>query len=280
MPAGSDFSTRRPGWPRRGFRSIPGVFGLAVLSIVQSAPVSPPAATVVYRGEPMTVPRAEDLEVIRAEGFTSVSWPFTSLPNVAALTRLAHDAGLLVNLNADAPVVTPEARPQGEDTVTLPVTTIPADMLPPLAWRAIGHGTRVVAFDPGLRGQSSIIDRQTARPGWLATASSLARQLQINRALFAGSVRGPSPVIDPPRPASLDVGLLDGGRSWILIATNTARDRVRATAHLHGGVPYGLWLNLIDGSTMAMLSQTGGPQWALDLEGWGVRVYVIDKTLR
>jgi len=280
MPGGSDFSTRRRGRWRGGFLSIPGVFGLAVLSIAQSAPVSPLTASVVYRGEPMTVPRAEDLAVIRAEGFTSVSWPFTNLPSVAALTRIAHDAGLLVNLNADAPVLTPDSPMRGEDTVTLPVTAIPAEMITPLAWRAIGHGTRVVAFDPGLRGQSSLIDRQTTRPGWLATASSLARQLQINRALFADSVRGPSPVIDPPRAASIDVSLLDAGRSWILIATNTSRDRLRATIHLHGGVPYGLWLNLVDGSTMAMLSQPGGPQWMLDLEGWGVRIYVIDKTLK
>ena len=61
---------------------------------------------------------------------------------------------------------------------------------------------------------------------------------------------------------------------------DTSPDRLHAVAHFPTDIPYGPWLNLLSGSTMAMLSQPDGPKWSLDLEGWGVRVYVIDKTLK
>ena len=74
--------------------------------------------------------------------------------------------------------------------------------------------------------------------------------------------------------------LLEAPKSWVLVATNGSKDRVRPVVHLPSGIPYALWLNLLDASSMAMLEQPRGPQWTTDLELYAVRIYVIDKTLK
>jgi hypothetical protein len=98
--------------------------------------------------------------------------------------------------------------------------------------------------------------------------------------LFAHVRPGPEVQIDPALSRSVDASLLDAGRSWVLIATNTSATRVRGEAHLPAAIPYAMWLNLLDGSTMAMLEARTGPRWAFDLEPWGVRICVIDKILK
>lgn len=253
---------------------------MVLLSLGQAAMTPSPIVSVIYRGQPVTEPRADDLAAIRAEGFTAITWPFTSLQGVTAVSRLAHDAGLSVILIPGSPSLTPESARRGDQRVEVKAGAMPAAELPPAIWRSIAHGTRTISFDPGISAGASLVDSQGKRPAWLPAATSIARQLEINGALFAACKPGPPLSLDSPRQAPLDVVLLDAGRSWVIVATNTSRDRLHAVVHFPTGVPYGLWLNLLSGSTMAMLNQADGPKWIFDLEGWGVRVYVIDKTLK
>jgi hypothetical protein len=64
----------------------------------------------------------------------------------------------------------------------------------------------------------------------------------------------------------------------VLFATNATRGRVKAIARLPSIVPAALWVNLLDGSQMSMLSQPIGPRWDMDLEAGAARVYVISKV--
>jgi hypothetical protein len=272
----SDVSPQGP----RTRTGLAGILGVALLSLAQLPAASAPTVAVIYRGQPVTEPRPGDLALIHAEGFTSVTWPFTSLAGMATVSRLAHDAGLSVIMRTGSPALTAEVALRGEESVDVNGDATPAAALGPMIWRSIAHGTRTISFDPGISAGGSLVDGQGRRPAWLPTATFIARQLQINGALFAVCKPGPAVSVDPPRPASFDVVLLDAGRSWVIVATNTSPDRLHAVAHFPTDILYGPWLNLLSGSTMAMLSQPDGPKWSLDLEGWGVRVYVIDKTLK
>jgi hypothetical protein len=66
----------------------------------------------------------------------------------------------------------------------------------------------------------------------------------------------------------------------VVISTNLSAWAAHAVARLPAGVPYALWLNLLDASTMAMLSDPKGPRWTFDLAPWAAKVYVIDKDLK
>ena len=255
---------------------------LVLLSMPQSsvAPGSPPIVSICYRGQPAGVPRAGDLALIHAQGFSAVTWPAANVANIATLGHLAHEAELTVIVPADSTSLTADSALRGDESVEVPVRKIPAASVAPLLWRALGHGTRVISLDAGLTEGTGLVDRQGRTPNWVAAAANVARQLRINGVLFGLWRPGPAVTIDPSKPPSLDVVLVDGEKSWVVIATNMSRHPAQAVVHLPASVPYALWLNLLTGSTMAMLSQPTGPQWNLQLEGWGVRIYVIDKRLK
>src|SRR5713101_3404707 len=120
-----------------------------LLSILQS-PValgSPPIVSICYRGQPASVPRADDLAVIRAQGFSAVTWPAANLANIGTLARLAHQADLTVIMPADSTSLTADSALRGDESVEVPVQKIPAASVAPLLWRALGHGTRVISLD-------------------------------------------------------------------------------------------------------------------------------------
>jgi hypothetical protein len=228
-----------------------------------------PRLSLLYRGVPEGVPRRADLDAARALGFSAVTWPMASGPGADELIRLADAAGLKVVLRE---------RSLSPEMVDIAASGVRPEALWPLTWRALAHGARIVSIDAGQAARS--IDQLAARPpGWAPAISAVGRQLRANGGLFAQSRPGPPVVVDRP-PAGIDVVLLDAGRSWVVAATSTAARSTRVVAHLPPGVPYAMWVNLIDGSTMAMLDEARGPRWAFDLDAFGVRMYVIDKTLK
>ena len=239
-----------------------------------------PVVSLWYRGQPAGVPRAEDLDEIRAAGFSGVTWPIESAPGVGALTRLAEAAGLAVVVRPGSAKLTAASALKGSDLVDVDVTMTPTATVTPIVWRAIAHGARAIAFDPGRAAGTGLVDRKGRPLLWAAAGADIARQLRINGGLIAQCRPGPAVTIDQPVPEALDVVLLDAGKSWVLMATNTSRSRARAVVHLPARVPYALWLNLLNGSALAMLHLPAGPTWNLDIEAWGVRVEVIDKVLR
>jgi hypothetical protein len=178
-----------------------------------------------------------------------------------------------------APITFAAARARHE-LVRIRTDQAPAAAIAPLAWRAIAHGARVVSFDAGGREGAGLVNAAGRRPLWLPAAVNVARQLRANGALFAQCRPGPAVVVDSPAPAAFDLVLLEARKSWVFVATNGGAARAHVVAHLPAAVPYALWLNLLDASTMAMLQQARGPQWVANLEPYGVRVYVIDKTLK
>jgi hypothetical protein len=265
--------TRRAAW----------AFALGLLLTAGSRTASPAdserLASLWYRGRPAGVPRAEDLGDIRAAGFTAVTWP-AATAGVDELQKLAKAAGLDVVLRPSNAPATFASALTPHEFVDVRVGQDPGGTIAPLAWRAIAHGARVISFDPGRREGTGLSDERHHHPPWVSAAGEVARQLRANGALFAQCRRGPAVVVDRPAPVGLDVTLLEARKSWVLVATNGSGDRVRATAHLPVGIPYALWLNLLDASTMAMLEQPRGPQWTANLEPHGVRIYVIDKALK
>ncbi len=238
-----------------------------------------PLASLWYRGRPAGVPRAEDLADVRAAGFTSVTWP-AATAGLDTLQKLANAAGVDVFVRPSTTPATFVSALTPHEFVDLRVGQDPDGTIAPLAWRAIAHGARVIAFDPGNDEGTGLFDQSRHRPSWVPAAAEVARQLRANGALFAHCRPGPAAVVDHPSTEGLDVTLLEVPKSWVLVATNGSSTRATATVHLAAGVPYALWLNLLDASTMAMLERPGGPQWTADLEPYGVRVYVIDKILK
>ena len=66
----------------------------------------------------------------------------------------------------------------------------------------------------------------------------------------------------------------------MLIATNLDRAPQRVVTRLPAEVPSALWVSLMDGDAMSMLSLPGGPRWTVDLAAGEARAYVIDKVRR
>jgi hypothetical protein len=229
-----------------------------------------PRLSLWYRGMPEGVARATDLDAARAMGFSAVTWPFASGANTDDLIRLAGAKGLKVILRAPASV--------SPEIADLDAARLQPDAILPMAWRALAHGARIISIDPGAAGGS--IEQLAARqPRWAPAIIAIGQQFGANGPLFAQCRPGPSVVVDRP-PAGTDVMLLDAGRSWVVAATNASERAARVVAHLPPAVPYAMWVNLLDGSTMAMLDEPAGPRWAFDLDPWGVKIYVIDKTLK
>ena len=236
-------------------------------------------ASLWYRGMPAGEPRQVDLDAISAAGFTAVTWPTLYVSRALDLRRMAERAGLEVVIRTDAVPVTPESALAGEPYVDILIPRTPARLYPSLLWRSIAHGTRIVSFDPGVKEGSGLNDSAGKTSAWVPAVSALAHQLAVNAVMVDTFTKGPAVKVDPVA-AGLDVVLVDAVRSWVIIATSTA-DAGTPPADTHAflpkGVPPAEWLNLFDGTTIAMLRQATGPRWHVVLGPGDVRVYAIGK---
>jgi len=255
--------------------ALPLISLLPVASTVQSAP----RLSLWYRGQPPGIARAADMTGIRAAGFTAITWPAGQTGGVAEAARLASDAGLEFILRAAPVPLTPDGARHPDVSVDIVAARAAPSVIAPLVWRAIAHGARDVSFDPGPAGERSFTGHGPP-PAWSPAVGEISRHIRINGKLLTDATPAPDqPRMDPPMSAAVDIMLLSAGRTWLLVATNTG-GRARVTAHLPAMVPYAIWLNLLSGDTLAMLSEPAGPRWSFDVEAGGTRIYVIDKALR
>jgi hypothetical protein len=239
-----------------------------------------PSVGVWYRGQPPGVPQRDDLAVMKALDFSSVTWASANTEHLDELQRLAKASGLVV-VTRDRPVpVTPSSALAPGEYVDVQVAALPPAAIAPLVWRAVAHGGRIISFDSGHSAGSGLGNVNGEAPPWLQPAKGLSRQISFNTALIAALRPGPAVTIDAPKPRDLDVVLLEVERSWLIVATSTSDAPLRATVRLPASVPYALWVSMIDGSNMSMLNDAGGPIWTIDFPAFGVGVYVIDKKLK
>jgi hypothetical protein len=189
--------------------------------------------------------------------------------------------GLQVVVRAEPrALLTAETALAPDEIVDVAATDAASPTIAALVWRAIAHGARAVAFDPGRVRGGGVTMAGGGAPDWVAPVRSLAQQLQFNGTLVASLARGPAVRIVAPVPAGLDVMLLQDAQSWILIATHTGAAEARVVVHLPPQVPAALWSNLLEGGGMSMLVRPEGPQWTLTVPAGAAKVYVIDKHLR
>jgi hypothetical protein len=232
-----------------------------------------PVVAVWYRGTPAGTPRLDDLAAIRAAGFGAITWPSVDARTVADVSRLAEAVGLTVVIQPDGRAV-----PSLEGRITVDLTRVRPAEIPAIAWRAVARGARIVSFDPG-PGEGSGLDRRDGRRhDWVAPAVAIARQLAANAELLGQLRHAATPAYLSSRPSSLDVELFEGVRAWVIIATNTGRARARAQVALPRGVPYAIWVSLVDASTIAMLDRPDGARWTFEIGSGAAVVYVIDKV--
>ena len=239
-----------------------------------------PRASLWYRGLPPGVPRQEDLHAIQAAGFTAVTWPNEFARRTPELRTMAERAGLELVIRAESIPMTSQTASVGNTYADLLVSGTETRLFPALMWRAIAHGSRVISFDPGVKEGTGLVDAAGKPPAWLGAATAVARQLSQHAVMVDTFSQGPPVKVDPPV-ANLDIKLIDAVRSWVIIATNTASAGTPPAdtfVFLPKGVPPAEWLNLFDGSTIAMLRQTTGPRWHIVLGPGDVRVYAIGKV--
>lgn len=242
-----------------------------------AAAAAEPVVSVWYRGTPVGVPRADDLAVIRARGFTGVIWPAAQSARIAELQRMAAAVGLTVSIQGPPVHLTAASAGKPPERVDIVTTRLGTAEIPALVWRAVARGARAIAFDPGPVSGSGLSDT-TGRPlPWVAPAAALARQLTFNARLFAGVTAGPAVTLQPPSAPGVDVVLLEAPRAWVLVSTNTSAARVTAVADLPASVAPALWTSLLDGSNMSMLSRPVGPRWTFELGAGEAAVWTIEK---
>jgi hypothetical protein len=239
--------------------------------------VAPPPVAVWYRGVPAGVPRQNDLAAIRALGFSAIAWPADFGAALSDVTRMAAVADLQVEVRASPHALTAEGAFAPPMSIDVSVAPAAVPTFTALTWRAVAHGARRVAFDAGSPTGAGLDDANAA---WVRPAASLARQLASNTTLFAALRDMPPLVVESPPNSRLDVVLRQTDRAWVLIATNLGPAPQRVVARLPAEVPSALWVSLMDGDAMSMLSLPGGPRWTVDLAAGEARAYVIDKVRR
>ena len=258
-----------------------------VLMLVATSPVAAaePVISVWYRGLPAGTPRLGDLGVLRALGFNAVTWP-RKFGKAEELQRFAETAGLKLII-ADGPVfATPESALRPGERVDINVAAGSAAMLQALAWRAMAHGVRSISFDAGEPTGAGLDQKNGELKPWAREAIAVVRQMTGNSRLVDVLKPGPGVLVSPAADSkdsmshALDVVLLDGVRSWVIVATNTSASAMRATVRLPSGAPYAMWISWIDGATLAMTDEPPGPRWNLELAPGAAKVYLIDKTIK
>jgi hypothetical protein len=251
-----------------------------------AAPPSPsvqPIVSVWYRGTPAGTPVAGELAVIRALGFGGIVWPGPDSGRAAgsypeqSIEALTEAVGLKLIRATTPQAATPQSVLAPGARVDLMATDPNPAMLTALAWRAVAHGARVLAFDGQTPHGAGLENPDRSLTPWARAAMDVARQFSANDKFIAALAPGPGLIITPDLAPALDVAMLDTGRSWVLIATNTSGAPVSATVRLPDGTPYAIWLDLLDGSTLAMNGAAAGPRWDLKLAPRSARVYMIEK---
>jgi len=253
---------------------------IAVLMPV-SASAAEPVVSVWYRGNPAGTPRQSDLGAIRALGFTGVTWPRASAAGVDELIRLAGLVGLKV-LIADGPPAPIDGRSalRPPNRVDIAVASATPGVISALAWRAVAHGARVIAFDGGTRIGAGLEQPDSSLKPWARAAINVSRQLSANANLANAMRPGPGLIFTPAPPPGFDVVLLDADRSWVIVATNTSGSAISSRVRLPAGTPYALWVSWLEGSPLAMISEPAGPRWMLRMEPRSAQVYIIDKIMK
>jgi hypothetical protein len=237
-----------------------------------------PFASVWYRGGPDGAPRQDDLVALRAYGFAAVNWPAEAPEHIDEVRRLAAGLGLHVLVESAEPVLTPRSALRPTHAVRVPTGGAPGPAA--LAWRALLHGARILAFDAGAPTGAGLTDAAGQPSAWIRDAADVSRHLAFNGRILLDLVPGPDVIVVPPRPAGLDIVLQQTPRLWLLAATNTSAEPAHAVAQLPSGVPPALWVDLLDGTEMSMLNRQIGPQWTFDLAPGAARLYAIDKPRR
>jgi hypothetical protein len=251
--------------------AVASAFFLGAIPVFAAEPV----VAVWYRGTPPGTPRLDDLAAIKAAGFNSIVWPLRDPTTVATVSRMAGTVGLAVVIQPDAGGAFPRA-----GWLNVDVTRVRPAAIPAIVWRAVAGGVRTVSFDPGSVQGAGLDGPDGTRREWAAPAIAIARQLSANARLIGELGVGPSPQFISLRPVPLDVQLLETSRAWVLIATNTGQSRAEAEVALPPGVPYAIWVSLVDASTIAMLDRPTGARWRFEIDAGAAAVYVIDKTLK
>jgi hypothetical protein len=259
------------------------LFGVLTLPSVsqadQGTAAVEPVISVWYRGTPAGVPQQDDLALIRARGFSSVTWPAEEPDGLETVRTMAEAVGISVIVRARHVPLGRDAREAPLDVDVL-TSDVDAGEILALVWRAIARGTRIVSFDPGQREGTGLAGADGNAAPWVAPAIRLARHLSSNAEFVSRLKPGPELTTMRAAPRGFEALLLDGGRAWVLVATNLSPALVSTIVRLPPGVPYGLWINLLDGTEMSMLSTSDGPRWSVALPASGVLVYAIEKEQR
>jgi hypothetical protein len=242
--------------------------------------VAEPLVTIWYRGTPAGTPRADELASIRALGFAGVTWPASQTAGAAALKKMAADVGLAVAVAPAPRSMSAAALLSSSERVDLVVTPQTRPVLAALAWRAVAHGARVLAFDGGAATGAGLENPDRSLQPWARTALGIARQFSANHRLIQVLKPGPGVIVAPESGPALDVVLLDADRSWALVATNTSIAPISASVRLPTGTPYAIWVNLLDNAPLAMNGEAAGPLWNLHLDPGAARFYIIDKVMK
>jgi len=257
-----------------------GFLAAAAALVPAPAMAADPVVAVWYRGTPAGTPKQEELAIIRALGFNGIAWPASETRGVEALKKMAAAVGLSVTVTDRGRRVAPESPAASGRGVDILVTPLNATALTALAWRAVAHGAREIAFDSGASQGAGIENPDRSLKPWVHLAIDMARQITSNPRLINAMRPGPGVIVTPDRGPDLDVVMLDAERSWVIVATNTSSAPVAATVRLPAGTAYAIWLNLLDATTLAMVGEPAGPRWNLKMEPRSARVYVIDKVMK
>jgi hypothetical protein len=243
---------------------------LVLALVAPAALAAEPVVAVVYRGSPSGAPSLDDLGSIKAAGFGAVTWRSNDSTRVEQLRQLADTVGLRVLLE------------DGGSATQLTVDTrrVSSSRIPAIVWRALAHGVRTISFDPGLVRGAGLDAPDGQWYPWVAPAVALARQVSANARLFADLRFVAEPQYISLRPAALEVRLLETAQAWVVVATNVGTARTSAEVALPQGVPYAIWVSLIDATTVGMIDRPTGPRWRFALEAGAASAYVIDKSPR
>ena len=267
---------------------------IVVLLFAAPAAAAEPVVGVWYRGMPAGTPRQDDLAVLRALGFNGVAWPAAQTDGLDTVRAMAKVVGLQVIVASAAPPLDAVSALTPPTHVNIVVTPENAASIAPLAWRAVAHGARAIAFDAGAPQGAGLNAPDGSLKPWVRDAIGIARQLTANARLVDVLTPGPGVIVAPTAGTSasdaapaapgarhaLDVVLLDGDWSWVLVATNLSNAPAQAIVRLPAGAPYAIWVSWIDGSTLAMAGELAGPRWTLQMDAHSVRVYLIDKATK
>lgn len=244
--------------------------GLVIVLAAADAQTTPARVFVWYRGTPIGTPQQNDLARWRAVGLNGVMWPANQQAGETEFRRMAAVAGL------DLDVRDPSVKTRDVETIILSRLRAPDDVAA-VAWRAVSRGTHEIAIDPGAPPGGSLTSPSGDLRPWVRPVVAVSRQISTNGELLGALHRRSDVTFDGPLSTDLDVALLEGERSFVVVATNTGRTPARASAHLPAGVRYALWVSLVDGSMMSMLREGTGAKWEPEVPPGAALAYVIDK---